>query len=227
MKYKVGDKVRVKSKEWYDKNKDRNGRVNINYSFVEKMSNWCGKEVTIDAIYDDIYKIKEDENLYNWTDTMFEDGVVEQTEQHKFKCKDEVIVRLKDPECRWFYGVVSHSKNKYIVLSCGLEYPYDRYEVLPYEGNEHLVGTNGTSESEEVRLEKGELVYGFDDIAELEDVNLILGKFRGIADSSLLVNDCSFTYCIPFSKFNHDDLETMKKEILIVKNGKLVKANVE
>lgn len=146
--------------------------------------------------------------------------------EKKFKCKDEVIVRLKESGRSWFYGVVSHSDDASVVLSGGFRHPYERYDVLPYVGNEHLVGTDCEQE-EEVVLEGGELVYGFDNIEELEDVDMILGKFKCIEDNSLFVNDYPFSYCLPFSKFNPDDIESTRKEILTVRNGKLVKANLK
>lgn len=226
MKYKVGDKVKVKSKEWYEENKGEDGIVRIPHSFVKEMSEWCGKEVTIYAIYGNTYKIENDENHWTWTDEMFEDKTME----HKFKCKDEVIFREKDinkKKC-WTYSVVSHENEHNIFLSGYIALPKAHYDVLPYEGNEDLVGT--TDEpiiEEEVYLKEGELVFGFDEVEMLDDFNMSFGKFTrsNIDDISL---DCGyFDYCIPFSKFNPDDLEATKKEILTVKNGKLVKANVE
>ena len=48
MKYKIGDKVRVKSLEWYNENKGEHGDVNLpNIIFVSNMSKFCGQEYTI------------------------------------------------------------------------------------------------------------------------------------------------------------------------------------
>ena len=50
MKYKVGDKVMIKSKEWFDKQpKNKNGSVVKHNSdaFTETMSMFCGLDATI------------------------------------------------------------------------------------------------------------------------------------------------------------------------------------
>lgn len=75
MKYKVGDKVRVKSIYWYNSNKDSAGYVHCgNDSFILDMSEMCGKEVTIEKILSSgKYNIKE--FGWNWTNEMFEDPV--------------------------------------------------------------------------------------------------------------------------------------------------------
>ena len=77
MKYKVGDKVRVKSLEWYNANCDKHGYIrcqDIIY-FTQQMSKYCGKIVTIDYIWEDeFYWIQEDEQHFDWTDDMFEDN---------------------------------------------------------------------------------------------------------------------------------------------------------
>lgn len=223
MKYKVGDKVRVKSKQWYDKNKDTGGIVKVSKFFVEEMSEWCGKEVTIRAIFDDFYTLEEDKEVWNWTDEMFEDKTME----HKFKCKDEVIVRLKEPGCCWFYGEVSHSDDECVVLSGGFRHPYERYDVLPCEGNEHLVGTTDKP-AEHITIKPDELVYVFNSMENFEKMVLALARVEFVSIHGLFCKETdSWKYCIPFSKFNPADLEATKKEILTVKNGKLVKSNVE
>lgn len=67
MKYKVGDKVRVR--------KDLVCGEQYGELFVrDSMCNICGETVTIDTIYDRFYRIVECE--YCWTDEMFE-GLVE------------------------------------------------------------------------------------------------------------------------------------------------------
>lgn len=56
MKYKVGDKVRVKSLEWYNENKDNDSEVvyyNIFGIFTKYMVKYCGKETTILEICDE------------------------------------------------------------------------------------------------------------------------------------------------------------------------------
>lgn len=47
-KYKVGDKVRVKSKEWWEKNKDENEMIITKTNHINKdMAKYCGMEATI------------------------------------------------------------------------------------------------------------------------------------------------------------------------------------
>ena len=76
MKHKVGDKVRIKSREWYEKNKDENDEIKGNAaSFVPDMAIYCGKTATITEINcaDCIYHIDLDDDEWVWTDGMFED----------------------------------------------------------------------------------------------------------------------------------------------------------
>ena len=84
MKYKVGDKVRIKSLEWYNKNKDELG--NIDYSsvvfFESDMSKFCDSILTIKNIDTDINAYDVEENEYYWTDDMIE-GLVEEKEIYK------------------------------------------------------------------------------------------------------------------------------------------------
>lgn len=44
---KVGDKVRIKSREWYEANKDESGIVRVPCGFTEEMARFCGKTLTI------------------------------------------------------------------------------------------------------------------------------------------------------------------------------------
>lgn len=88
MKYKVGDKVRVKSLEWYNENKNKYGYVQCGYKdFTENMRKYCGDVVTISgfnysSFYDfTTYNIAEENDYsYAWSDDMFE-GLAEDTIQ--------------------------------------------------------------------------------------------------------------------------------------------------
>lgn len=77
MKFKVGDKVRVKSLEWYDSNKNVHGDIYKNIEqnvFVRKMAQYCGKELNIVRIKNDFYIVKE--NIFCWQDWMLEEEAV-------------------------------------------------------------------------------------------------------------------------------------------------------
>ena len=100
MKYNIGDKVRVKSLEWYNKNKDEYGDIKCQdcqetqdaIYFISLMTEYCGQIVTIDKIWEDYsYSIIEDEHKFDWTDDMFED------EDLEFQ---RVIAKSVD-ECLW------------------------------------------------------------------------------------------------------------------------------
>ena len=75
MKYNVGDKVQIKSIDWYNENKDANGDVLCFYGvhkFTKEMSKFCDKTVTISTNLtgDGEYLIKEDDETNWWTDDM-------------------------------------------------------------------------------------------------------------------------------------------------------------
>ena len=72
MKYKVGDKVKVKEDLELDKKYGAE-------DFVEEMEEYKGKIVTIDTVNRDDYYIEEDYKTYAWTDEMLEDVEEEMT----------------------------------------------------------------------------------------------------------------------------------------------------
>lgn len=69
MKYKVGDKVRVRS----DLQINRSYGA---YTFVSEMSDYKGSVVAISEVYLTCYCIEEDKGIWKWTDEMLE-GLVE------------------------------------------------------------------------------------------------------------------------------------------------------
>lgn len=75
MKHKIGDKVKIKSKEWYDKNKDYYGDVLCQDTYLSPtMANYCGKMATITRIEtNNLYRIDIDNGEYWWNNGMFED----------------------------------------------------------------------------------------------------------------------------------------------------------
>lgn len=96
MKYKVGDKVRIKSLDWYNENQDANGDVLCFYGvhkFTKEMSKFCNKTVTISTNLtgDGEYLIKDDDETNWWTDDMIECKVEKETKS-KFKVGDKVIL---------------------------------------------------------------------------------------------------------------------------------------
>lgn len=72
MKYKVGDKVRVRSWESMEKEfgLTDGGNIKVKYAFAKEMEKYCGKLVTISS-NNGCYRIKEDSGEYIWDDDMF------------------------------------------------------------------------------------------------------------------------------------------------------------
>lgn len=88
MKYEVGNKVRVKTNLKVDKKYG-------DYCFTRDMGQYKGQIVTIanayDEYYDEYYYIKEDDEIFAWTDEMFEPAIT-----NFDKCKEEL--KIEDTE---------------------------------------------------------------------------------------------------------------------------------
>lgn len=83
LKYNVGDVVRIKSIEWYLKNRDSFGRIyftievkpwyrfqDSTITFFKDMALECGLAMTIEYIHEGVYIMKG--SKYCWTDDMIE-----------------------------------------------------------------------------------------------------------------------------------------------------------
>ena len=111
MKYKPGDKVKIKSLDWYNENKIDYGtsygankirsHVKCNgYSFLDIMSAYCGKELTVDIVEEDennisTYIMKEPAIPFKFTEGMIE-GLDGAEPQEKMVSLDKVCEKLKN-----------------------------------------------------------------------------------------------------------------------------------
>ena len=80
--YKVGDIVRIKSLEWYNKTKDphQNIQVTGELTFLSSMSKYCGKVARVTHKTACSYRINIDNGLLYWSSYMFEDIKSEEPE---------------------------------------------------------------------------------------------------------------------------------------------------
>lgn len=93
---KVGDKIKIKSLDWYNQNKNEDGDIleEMSYPFSERMSEFCGKIATITkVIIDKEYEIDLDEGEFIWEESMFEEGTSNiDWESRKFELAKEVFM---------------------------------------------------------------------------------------------------------------------------------------
>lgn len=153
--------------------------------------------------------------------------------EKKFKCKDEILLKNKEAEyAMWFYAIFSNycKNNTFITISGGITYDLDFFDILPYEGNEHLVGTTDEpyEDDEEIKLEKGERIICNDDVNLLiQGVGFLTTFSYGDGDTfrtgkSRFVEE-EYNYAIKFSDFNPNSMEATKAKILSIKGGKIVR----
>lgn len=89
MRYKVGDKVKVRSD--IKENTRYGGQI-----FVRDMAVHCGKNVEISKVHDDAYCIKESDREWFWTAEMFEPVEEELTAEEAIKVLADMCAR----ECK-------------------------------------------------------------------------------------------------------------------------------
>ena len=80
MKYNIGDKVRIKSLDWYNENKDEDGDVpcGVNTLFVASNKKYLGTIQTIERVFKHVYHMAKIDSV-DWTDEMIECKVEEET----------------------------------------------------------------------------------------------------------------------------------------------------
>ena len=122
MKYKEGNRVRIKTLDWYKENKDEDG--NIRYQvidsahpifFTKYMSRFCGETLTIICVHKGLYHMNETGYSEFWTDEMIE-GLVE----------EETLIERVDDNGLPFNEWLSHK---------GAFYIPDGYELKDENGN--------------------------------------------------------------------------------------------
>lgn len=148
--------------------------------------------------------------------------------KHKqFNPFDKVLVRVSASN-RWdcsFYSYYNDKDNEYPHKT--FHYCLKDENILPYKGNEHLVGT--TDEPEEIILEKGEYILASDFIHPLETGFGEIGKFVDIENEGFIktaYNNSNLNYIFALrlsDSLNANDTKDRKSKILCVKNGKIVR----
>jgi hypothetical protein len=113
MKYNIGDKVRVKSLDWYNENKSDEGHIFCRSRYFNPdMSTFCSCILTIKSINSNFIHVEE--NIFDWTEDMFE-GLANYKENMDYieitlndknyiidveKAKDLGILKEKDRRCK-------------------------------------------------------------------------------------------------------------------------------
>lgn len=184
MKYKVGDKVRVKSREWYERErKDGFGSVNCGvYRFTKNRSLLCGQVVEIKNVFDDYYEIKENDDY--WSDEMFDGLVFEE----KSTISTDLIKDIAEVVKSHNLGVCVSEKDGKLIIE-----PLEKKEEDLVRGAYVMVTNDINNEAWTLRQY---LSNGYCDAFKADLFDLPPMKFR---------------YIIPFDKFNPNNIEESLK----------------
>lgn len=139
----------------------------------------------------------------------------------KFKPFEKILYRYQN--MIWYPSFYQCFHDKYHFVIGEDEYIEDK-DIIPYEGNEHLVGTTDEPE-EEITIKYQELILCADFCDNLEHGLGEIKHFRKIEGLVIGTIGDEYNYCIPMSKYNPNNLEETRKWILKVKNGRFVKVN--
>ena len=145
-------------------------------------------------------------------------------EHKEFKPFDKVLIRL-DANTDWQCDLYSHYDNEDNSHSTIGTVIYNEGDILPYEGNEELVGTTNEPDEldGEVKLEVGEFLFVVDRLVDNIELWAFVKHYQ-VLDKEFKTRDGLYwNYAIKFSDFNPYDFEESKKHILCVRNGKVIK----
>lgn len=187
MKYKVGDKVRIKSREWYESNRTKRGEYVVDgLAFVDGMKEYCGKEATITYADEDDETYRLDIDAFYWfNDGMFEDSPSDNAE--KSTISEGLVKDIAEVIKKYNLGVsVSENDGKVIIE------PLKEEEDL--KKGTHVMVTNDINN--EAWTLRQYLSNGYCDAFRTDSSHLPPMKFR---------------FIIAFDKFNPNDIEESLK----------------
>ena len=178
MKYKAGDKVRIKSLDWYNANKDSFGLIFCNQiCFDEKMSKFCGKTVTITAQRDNkYYLIMEDNCLSFWSEDMFECLVERNGKTYPYKIGDRVSLKGNNRRCA---TIVDLKYNSWGNLSYYIKIDNDKDITVDYPTSLLLPYDNIVEDVDEEPQDK---MVSLEDVCKFLDEHLYTGTSTGDYD---------------------------------------------
>ena len=172
MKLKVGDKVRVKSLEWYNKNKQDIGLITFMKGpcFTKGMSKFCGKEATIKRIDGDSYVL--DIGTYYFSEDSVE------------LISNEIGLKVNN---------ISVSTNTCITLKEGVT-----AKICTENGKTKIMIENNEVKEEEPKFKKGDIVFLETQGANKMYQNIFVveshNKYNIHLAISLCLNDNELTY---------------------------------
>jgi hypothetical protein len=223
MKYKVGDKVKIKSIDWYNKNKDNFGRIDCGeWIFTESYTQYCGKVMTIRFMCEDGEYYKMVESELNWSDEMIEGLMEEKTP--KFKVKNIVFVK----DIGWV--IITNSywdslANEYIYEGIGFNEEGQYYDSIYQSDIECQMppesenpGTRGNKITlDEYKNNDKEWLFNklasLDNITALESIQDIFNHLQNPKYPITYVECCKIMQVArPTIWFDYDDVSSISKE---------------
>ena len=182
MKFKVGDKVKIKSLDWYNTFKDDEGVVDCGqWWFDKEMSRFCGKIVTICGVDDmfNWYSISEEKDPHTkYNNNMIECLVERNGKTYPYKIGDRVILKGNN-RCATITDLKYNSWGNltyYIKIDndkdISVDYPTNL--LLPYDNIDNML--------EDVANEPQEKMVSLEDVCEFLDEHLYTGTSTGDYD---------------------------------------------
>ena len=103
MRYKRGDRVKIKSLDWYNENKDQHGRVACGYHvFTEEMSKFCGYTMIV-CNRTNLGVMTMGGSASYWTDEMIE-GIADDLQEDKMVSLNKVEKYLRENIILYVYA---------------------------------------------------------------------------------------------------------------------------
>ena len=137
LKHKIGDVIQIKSRVWYNINKNEYGDVISSEGdayFTSSLAKYCGHQaqiISIEKLGDkSYYKLDIDKPLWNWEDWMFEDSDEGPTTENWFITREELIEKLKGSKT--YFETAEKAEKLHDLLEDLFDWHLDIYSYVNY-----------------------------------------------------------------------------------------------